>query len=326
MSLPPWLAAAWPELGRALAGQRLHHALLLAAPAGLGKREFATALVGAALCTDRAPEALACGHCRACTLLAAGSHPDLVRVGLELRDDGKPRTEVTVDQLRALTQRLALSSQFGGLQLALVDPADRMNASAANALLKTLEEPSRSTIIVLVADDASRLPATIRSRCRRVEIAVPDHGQALRWLIGQGVAEPAAREALAASLGNPGRALAWAREGALELRDACAKDLAALHAGTRTAVETAERWSGDRPELRLWMAAVLARDEARALAAGRPGPHGLTDRREIPKLTAWASRAGRARGLLATTLRTDLVLLDLLRAWPRGDTARRRIR
>jgi DNA polymerase-3 subunit delta' len=326
MSLPPWLAATWPELGRALAGQRLHHALLLAAPAGLGKRALATALVGAALCTDRAPEGLACGHCRACTLLAAGSHPDLVRVGLELRDDGKPRSEVTVDQLRALTQRLALSSQFGGLQLALIDPADRMNTSAANALLKTLEEPSRDTLIVLVADDASRLPATIRSRCRRVEIAVPGHAEALRWLVGQGVAEPAAREALAASLGNPGRALEWARDGALGLREACAKDLAALGAGTRTALDTAERWSGDRPELRLWMAAVLARDEARALATGGPGLHGLTGRSEIPKLAAWADRANRGRGLLETTLRSDLVLLDLLRAWPRGDTARRRIR
>ncbi|MBN8726816.1 MAG: DNA polymerase III subunit delta' [Xanthomonadales bacterium] len=325
MSLPPWLAAAWPELGRAVAEQRLHHALLLAAPEGLGKRELAAALVAAALCTARMPEALACGQCRACTLLAAGSHPDLVRVGLELRDDGKPRTEVTVDQLRALSQRLALSSQFGGLQLALIDPADRMNASAANALLKTLEEPSRGTIMVLVADDASRLPATIRSRCRRVEIAAPGPDEALHWLLAQGVANAAARDALAASLGNPGRALAWARDGALELRQACAGELAALGAGTRMAAEIAERWAGDRPELRLWMAAVLARDEARALAAWQAGVLGLTDRDEIPKLAAWADRANRARGLLATTLRTELVLLDLLRAWPRGGTARRRI-
>ena len=326
MSLAPWLAGSWPGLARALAQQRLHHALLLAAPAGFGKRGLAVALAGAALCTARAPEALACGSCRACVLLAAGSHPDLVRVGLELRDDGKPRTEVTVDQLRALTQRLALSSQFGGLQVAIIDPADRMNASAANALLKTLEEPSRGTVIILVADDASRLPATVRSRCRRVEIAAPGPGEALRWLVGQGVAEPVADEALAASLGNPGVALEWAREGALDVRAACAAELAALGAGTRTAAEVAERWADEQAGLRLWMAAVLARDEARALATGRPGLLRLTDRDEIPKLAAWADRANRARGLLSTTLRSELVLLDLLRAWPRADVARRRTR
>jgi DNA polymerase-3 subunit delta' len=78
----------------------------------------------------------------------------------------------------------------------------------------------------------------------------------------------------------------------------------------------AERWAADQPETRLWFAAALARDEARSLARGEVGALGLTAREEIPKLAAWFSRANHARGLLATPLRTDLVLLDLLRAWP----------
>jgi DNA polymerase-3 subunit delta' len=179
---------AWRSLSSALANGRLHHALLFAAPAGMGKRALVDAFAGAALCERRDAQGFACGACRACMLVAAGSHPDLVRVGLELRDDGKQRTEITIDQMRALSQRLSMSSQFGGLQIALVDPADRLNASAANGLLKTLEEPAASTVIVLVADDAARLPATIRSRCQRIDLREPSREEALAWLRGQGSA------------------------------------------------------------------------------------------------------------------------------------------
>ena len=170
MSVAPWLADSWRHLAGALAALRVHHGLLFAAPAGFGKRGLAEAFVAAALCTQPGRDGRACGTCRGCELVAAGSHPDLIRVGLELRDDGKPRTEIIVDQMRVLSQRLSMSSQFGGLQIAVVDPADRMNHAAANALLKTLEEPASATVIVLVADDAVAPPRDVRSRCQRVDI------------------------------------------------------------------------------------------------------------------------------------------------------------
>jgi len=315
MNLQPWLGENWRQLATALAHQRLHHGLLFAAPAGYGKRALATALAAAALCQQRLPDGHACGHCRACLLFAAGTHPDFVRITFELRDDGKPRTEITIDQMRSLSQRLAMSSQFGGLQIALVDPADRLNASAANALLKTLEEPAAATILLLVADDPSRLPATIRSRCQRIDVRAPARAEALAWLEGQHIGSADANEALDASLGNPGQALAWSADDTLALRGSCADDLAALARGRRSALEVAEAWAADRPDTRLWFAAVLARDEAQRLARGESGRFGLTAPAEIPKLAAWFSRANQTRGLLATTVRTDLVLLDVLRAW-----------
>lgn len=317
--LPPWHAATWRTLASAIAQQRLHHALLFAAPVGHGKRAVAEAMAMAVLCEARDEQGHACGRCRACLLLAAGSHPDLVRVGLELRDDGKQRSDITIEQMRNLSQRLSLSSQFGGLQIALIDPADRLNASSANGLLKTLEEPARSTVIVLVADDASRLPATIRSRCQRVELRSPTADEALAWLDGRGLVAAQAREALAASLGNPGLALAWSTDATLALRQSCANDLVALAQGRRSAGEVAEQWSQDHPQERLWFAAVIARDQARQ-RAGEPAAS-LTARAEIPKLVAWFGHANRARGLLSTTLRIDLLLLDLLRGWPRRDAA-----
>ena len=323
MTLAPWLDPAWNTLAGALDGGRLHHALLIAGPRGYGKRALAGAFAAAALCLERGADGQACGHCRSCLLVAAGSHPDLVRVTFELRDDGKPRTELTIDQLRALCQRLSLSSQFGGLQIALIDPADAMNASSANALLKTLEEPSTGTVIVLVADAPERLPATIRSRCRRIDIKAPAREAALAWLRAQGVDAGKAAATLDASLGNPGQAADWIADGTLALREECAADLAALTTGRAQASTIAERWAADRVDTRLWFAAVLAREEADALAAGRRGVFGLTGRAEIPKLVAWFGHANRARGLVSTPLRAELVLVDLLRAWPGERVSRR---
>lgn len=317
---PPWLDPAWRTLADALGSGRVHHALLFGGPHGYGKRALADAFATAALCPQRRPDGRACGTCRSCLLVAAGSHPDLVRVTFEIRDDGRPRSELTVDQMRALGQRLALASQFGGWQIAIIDPADAMNPSAANALLKTLEEPASATVIVLVADDPSKLPATIRSRCQRIALPSPAREEALAWLRGRKVDADSAANALEASLDNPGQAAEWVGDGALAVRAECLADLAALSASRIRATAVAERWAADRPDVRLWFAAVLAREEARNLACGRRGPLGLTAQAEIPKLAAWFGRANHARALLSTPLRAELVLLDLLRGWPARST------
>lgn len=315
MTLAPWLDDTWCSLAARLAAGRLPHALLVAGAAGLGKRALVDAFARAILCESRDTDGHACGHCRACTLLAAGSHPDRIDVGLETRDDGKTRSEIVVDQIRALSQRLALASQFGGRQVAVIDPADAMNTSTANALLKTLEEPTASTLIVLVADRATRLPATIRSRCQRIDVQAPPAAQAQAWLRAQGVAAAKVDAALAAMLGNPGQAFAAAQGDTLELRAACARDLAGLHRGG-SALAMADAWVADRPAERLWHAAVVVRDEACQLARGARGPLGLTDPGEIPKLAAWFAAANRAREQLDTPLRSELVVLDLLHGWP----------
>jgi DNA polymerase III subunit delta' len=315
MKLAPWLAEHWKSISDRLRRNRLPHAILLSGASGLGKRALADALVAAALCESRTDDGSACNHCRSCLLIAAGSHPDRVRIGFELRDDGKPRTEIVIEQIRVLSQRLSLSSQFGGLQMVIIDPADRMNASAANALLKTLEEPSASTVIVLVSDQPSRLPATIRSRCQRVQINIPPHEQALEWLLGQGIPDKDAELALAAMLDNPGRALEALGDQTLKLRNECSRDLLELKKGRGSALGIAEAWAADRPSERLWHAAVLVRDEAIRLSRHEQGKLGLTGPEEIPKLAAWFAAANRSRDLLATQVRGELLVLDLLHTW-----------
>lgn len=316
MELQPWLRPVWNVLASRIRRAELPHALLICGPRGLGKRALADRLVASALCEARLEDEFACLRCRACQLLAAGSHPDRVLVSLEARDDGKLRSEIVFEQIRALSQRLALSSQFGGLQIAIIDPADCMNPNAANALLKTLEEPSSRTVIVLVADEPSRLPATIRSRCHRFDVKPPATEPACAWLVENGLDADVARRTLAACLGNPGLALEASQQGVLELKAGCQRDLQALGRGSARALEVAEAWAADRPEERLRHAAVIAMEETVRLAKGAARSPDLNAQEGISRLGSWFADANRARQLLATQVRSDLVLLDLLLAWP----------
>ncbi|MEY2167409.1 MULTISPECIES: DNA polymerase III subunit delta' [unclassified Rhodanobacter] len=310
MSAMPWHAADWSRLQARRQRDALPHALLLCGPAGLGKRGFAQRFVRGLLCA-RAQDGEACGQCRSCLLLDAGTHPDVVTLTFGLRRDGTPRTEIVIEQIRELSARLAMSSQFGGWQVALIDPADAMNAAAANALLKTLEEPSGQTLLVLLADAPWRLPQTIRSRCQRIEFNVPPPAEAQAWLQGQGVAQ--AQVALDAALGNPGLALAWAQQGALERRAEVRRDLAALAAGRGQVTDMAKRWLDDEAAQRLWFAAQAAADERRAQSTQAAPP--LASAMDGEALAHWYDAANRTRDALRGPLRGDLLLLELLAQW-----------
>jgi len=310
MNAPPWHRDAWAMLQARRQRGAMPHALLLAGPAGLGKRDLAERLVRALLCSEPV-DGDACGHCRTCQLLDAGTHPDFVRVSFGLNSKKKPRTSIVVDQVRDLSARLAMASQLGGWQIAVIDPADAMTVSAANALLKTLEEPTSASLLMLVADAPWRLPATIRSRCQRLDFRVPAREQALAWLDGQQVADAGA--ALDAAGGNPGLAKAWADAGLLAEHDQVRADLTALAQGRADAYSVMQRWSDERLSERLWFAAHMVAGESRARAAHGTGV--LASRLSDDALGRWFERANRAREALRGPLRADLVVLDLLSHW-----------
>jgi len=310
MSAMPWHAEHWARLQARRQRNAMPHALLLCGPEGLGKRDFMRRFVRGLLC-GQAADGEACGQCRSCLLLSAGTHPDVVALSYGVRKDGVQRSEIVVDQIRDLSARLAMASQFGGWQVASIDPADAMNAAAANALLKTLEEPSPNTLLLLVADAPWRLPQTIRSRCQRIEFQLPPRDQALAWLQAEGVKD--AVNALDAAGGNPGMAKAWSEEGALARRQEVRKDLAALAAGRGEAMEVVRRWLDNEPGQRLWFAAQAAADEAKAQAGAAHGP--LSSALDAEGLGDWYIAANRARDALRGPLRGDLLLLELLARW-----------
>jgi len=189
---------------------RWPHALLIHGPAGIGKPALALNLARSLLCATPRPDGLACGTCADCHYAIAGQHPDLFRLELEYFEDGewKLASELVIDRVRALIAFAALTSHRGRAKIAVIAPADRMNASAANALLKTLEEPPPSTFLMLVTSMPGRLPPTIVSRCRKLAAPRPSHAEAIAWLEAQGVRNAAA--ALARAGGAPLAALAAA--------------------------------------------------------------------------------------------------------------------
>ncbi|MGH8145577.1 MAG: DNA polymerase III subunit delta' [Rhodanobacteraceae bacterium] len=306
--LPPWCEPLWDVLAARAANETLPHALLLCGPAGLGKRVLADAFVRARLC-GTPEDGRACGHCRACRLLAAGTHPDRVLVEIEENPKThKMRTEIVIDQIRALSARLAMASQLNGWQVAAIDPADAMNPAAQNALLKTLEEPSDASLIVLVADQPWRLSATIRSRCQRLDFAVPSANDALAWLSARAVEHADAM--LAAAGGNPGEAWLLAENGGMQRRQGVARDLLALAAGRGDARAIGKAWADDQPVQRLVQAARLLEGAMRARASGSrsrfdPGWGSVELERAF-------EHANRLRVLLNGPLRADLALFEWL--------------
>jgi len=310
--LPAWCEPAWRLLAARAANGTLPHALLLCGPPGLGKRALTEMFVRARLC--EAPRAgRACGACRACRLLAAGTHPDRMRVTLEPNPKtGVMRKEIVVDQIRVLSARLAMASQLGGWQIAVIDPAEAMNVATQNALLKTLEEPSDASLIVLVADQPWRLSATIRSRCQRIDVAVPPAEEALAWLAERDIGS--AEALLAAAGGNPGQAWLLAKHGGMQRRQEVARDLLALAAGHGDARAIGKAWADDDPGQRLEQAARLLDGALRARAMGQRARFDPGWNDEM--LAARSAQANRLRTLLNGPLRGDLALFEWLNGLP----------
>jgi DNA polymerase-3 subunit delta' len=176
--------------------------------------------------------------------------------------------EIRIDQVREVSASLALSSHGGSRKLAIVSPADRLNRFAANALLKTLEEPTRGTLLILVAAELGRLPATVRSRCTRITVQAPDRSTTLDWLQDHG---PAGTdwEAVLQAVGNrPLAALEVDPKAAAALAIDVRGALEAALAGTLDPVAIAERWSRDQPTLRLDCIENWITDLARAASCG----------------------------------------------------------
>lgn len=200
-----WQSAQWKLLTDSAARSRLHHAFLISGPAGTGKADFARAFANALLCERFEHNLKACGECARCQLLAAGTHPDYTEV-----DWIDKTTTVSVDQIRALSARLALTATFEPYRVAIVQRAHSMSPAAANGLLKTLEEPPAGCVLILVADREAALPVTVRSRCQRILMPLPTRADSVAWLHSAGIDN--AESLLACVHGAPLAALALAAD------------------------------------------------------------------------------------------------------------------
>jgi len=199
---------------------QLSHAMLIRGPRGIGKQAFGMALAQGLLCEKSGTGGLACGNCKACAWFDTGAHPDFSQLapltGEETVVEGDeiaPKTKdtkaspwISIEQIRELYDFINVSSHRGGRKVILVNPAEALNVAAANALLKSLEEPPAQTHFILISHRPQRLMRTIISRCRQFGLHAPDPGVALSWLTERGVKDPVV--ALAQASGAPLLALA----------------------------------------------------------------------------------------------------------------------
>ena len=183
----PWQVAQWAQLCRAFAASQLAHAYLLSGSEGLGKSLFADSFARYALCLNPISQgavdgitesAVACGACSNCLKGGAGNHPDIIKI--EPEEGSK---NIKIDQIRWLSEFVIRSSHSGGAKVAIIAGAHLLNGNAANALLKTLEEPNDNTHLFLVSDHPGRLVATIRSRCQKLAFQAPSADIAAPWLL-----------------------------------------------------------------------------------------------------------------------------------------------
>ncbi|MGF6771433.1 DNA polymerase-3 subunit delta' [Paraburkholderia sp. GAS199] len=242
----PWQADDWSRLQQ-LRGH-WPHALLLHGQAGIGKLRFAQHLAQGLLCESQKPNGEPCGTCAACTWFLQGNHPDYRIVVPEALaaeagvggaadekadksdgDEGKktraPSKEIKIEQIRGLLDFVGVGSHRGGARVVVLYPAEALNIAAANALLKTLEEPPAGVVFLMVSARIDRLLPTIISRCRQWPMSLPSPQAATAWLAAQGVADAPAL--LAEAGGAPLAALALASDENRALRDWTLKQLAA---------------------------------------------------------------------------------------------------
>ena len=178
----PWLNNLEQQLAQSYKAQRFHHAQLLCGPIGVGKFELSEQLANSLLCQNinthmqsENSKLAPCGKCKSCALTHAGNHPDKRVTQVEGQSIG-------VDDIRAISDFMNHSAAQNGNKVAIIENCEKMTTAAANALLKTLEEPSNSRFLILTTSHTAQLPATILSRCAKTDIKVANSEAAKTWL------------------------------------------------------------------------------------------------------------------------------------------------
>lgn len=313
----PWHASALAQVAAAWTSKRFPHALLLTGAPGLGKGCFARRLAASLLCEARGTALEPCRACAGCRLVVAGSHPDLFEL-----TPAEDKQAISVEQVREVCEKLGLTASRAGYRVAIVNPAHALTPSASNALLKTLEEPPGSSLLILVSSRPASLSATIRSRCQKIALKSPGIDATLVWL--QAVTAGSAKRDLVEFVsGAPLRALEYFDGRFDRLDEQMRTGLDGLQLGRMDPLALAASWTDELLEDRLiwldhWVSASLRRaiagtDESVTLATGTAP---LPRSREPLNITALYAVLDQIRDLRVilgrTALQRELALQNLL--------------
>jgi DNA polymerase-3 subunit delta' len=319
----PWQKRDWKQLSKYTEIGRVPQALLVSGIAGVGKSNLASCFAANLLCTASGSSVVNCGACAGCRLVRAGTHPDLIRI--EAPETGKV---ISVDTIRDLVARLALTPQYGGFRVIILQQVDRLNTAAANALLKTLEEPVEQTVFILLSSRSWDLPATISSRCQRLQVPVPSVKEVADWLRSEkGVDDPDLLFRLAD--GSPLKAARMAHDGMLDQRQVLYSFWSQIADGSADPVRVAAKlaelsladvidWTGgwivDMIHLRMVPATRILRNPDL-----RSSLQVEVERLKLKQLFGFYDRLGQSSLALNTTLNPTMLLENVLIDWGRLD-------
>lgn len=279
----PWMREDFGRLCGLEKSGRLPHGLLFAGPADIGKKDLALAFANYLLCAAEGNKP--CGSCAPCLLCRAGTHPDLLQVA------PRDSRQVRMEQIRDMIDWSMQTANQGGRKVALIDPADAMNAQSSNALLKCLEEPGPGTVIVLISSEPMSLLPTIRSRCQAMGFRLPDAAVASDWLREKTDLETDAGILLDIAEGRPLKALSL-DAGYLSLRESIAGAVAAVATGKTSPMRFASLMAKEEPGAVLELLYHLVADSVGFSLAGEKHRFRNGDLR--PRLEAYAASVGLA--------------------------------
>jgi len=299
------VASQWLE--RARQG-RLPHAVLLTGPRGVGKRAAAAWMVAQKL-----------GLADTQIPIFPWERP--VHADLHWLDKPEDRKTIGIEQVRELAAQLTLTSYEGHGKAAVIEPANIMTHEAANSLLKTLEEPSGTALLILIADRSGRLPATIFSRCQRIDFALPSEAEGLAWLDQW---QPGANWSEALRLAGNAPLAAFPALDALDTHTSMSRDFKAVGTGQLSPLEVAARWAKLEPAFVLdWLArqvqqAVLKASGGSQSHAGQAIDDSVLRRMDRRNLFCYLDIINRLRGQPKGSYNVQLTLESLLIDWADG--------
>ncbi len=317
--LYPWQNQNWRQLTEWLDMDRMPHAMLFSGLSGIGKTRLAFYFVQTLLCTAPLPDRKACGNCKSCLLFSAGTHPDFGVLEPDQAD--KP---ITIDRIRELRHKLSLSPQYGGYRVFLIRPAHKMNSNAVNALLKTLEEPNPQTLLILLSDCPSMLPATILSRCQQMVLPRPDFGIAVSWL--SELVEPNKAEVLLSlNNGSPLAALALIKGDFMEKRKPTFNTWMSIADNSSDLVSVTQQWLEiSLPLILTWISTwtidiIRLHNHPQTLRLNNPdlreSLQAQAQRLNLTQLFGFFDLLLRAKALLDTQVNPQMLLEEILIEW-----------
>ncbi|RKZ70786.1 MAG: DNA polymerase III subunit delta' [Gammaproteobacteria bacterium] len=250
----PWQTENWNKLQLANQAGRMTHAILLTGPVGIGLEHFSKCLTAGLLCENSGADAQACGDCRSCHLIKGESHPDLFNIEPE-----EPGKQIKVEEIRKLIDSIHLKSQYRRYKIAVIAPADAMNRSAANSLLKTLEEPPEHSLLILLSHRPNLLPITIRSRCQHMRFNPAYDEETVRWVNENLQAGENAEDLLKMAGGAPLAIEEMLESNVMEQQRIILDDLFALKRMQEDPIKVAEKWKTyETSRVLLWLTQLLA--------------------------------------------------------------------